>query len=77
MRVKTGAAEARKQQESVDLKRLFEEFSEKYNQVFIESVDDQVFIFRALGRKDFKELVETKAVNDCAKEEIVCETCVL
>lgn len=77
MRVKTGAAEAKKQQASVDLKRLFEDFSEKYDQVFMESVEDQVFIFRALGRKDFKDLVESKAVNDCAKEEIVCETCTL
>lgn len=77
MRVKTGAAEAKKQQASVDLKKLFEDFSEKYDQVFMESVEDQVFIFRALGRKDFKDLVESKAVNDCAKEEIVCEICTL
>lgn len=77
MRVKTGAAEAKKQQGSVDLKALFENLSEKYDQVFMESVDDQVFIFKALGRKDFKDLVESKAVNDCAKEEIVCELCTL
>lgn len=77
MKVKTGASEARKQQTNVDLKQLFEDFSEKYDQVFMESVDDQVFIFKALGRKDFRDLVESKVVNDCAKEEIVCQLCTL
>ena len=76
MKVKTGRAEA-KHDNTVDLKLLFEKFSDEYDQVFMESVDDQVFIFKALGRKDFKDLVDSKAVNDCAKEEIVCEICTL
>lgn len=76
MKVKTGRTSP-KIENTVDLKELFEKFSDEYSQVFMESVDDQVFIFKALGRKDFKDLVESKAVNDCAKEEIVCELCVL
>lgn len=76
MKVKTGRAEA-KHDNTVDLKLLFEKFSDEYDQVFMESVDDQVFIFKALGRKDFKDLVDSKAVNDCAKEEIICEICTL
>lgn len=76
MKVKTGRAEV-KHENTVDLKLLFEKFSEEHDQVFMESVDDQVFIFKALGRKDFKDLVESKTVNECAKEEIVCELCTL
>lgn len=76
MKVKTGRT-AQKVDNTVDLKELFEKFSDEYDQVFMESVDDQIFIFKALGRKDFKDLVESKAVNDCAKEEIVCEICTL
>ena len=75
MKVKTGTSEPK--QNTVDLKELFEHFSEKYSQVFMESVSDQVFIFRALGRKDFRELIESDVVNDCTKEEIVCELCTL
>ena len=77
MKVKTGRTTPTPIENTVDLKELFEKFSDQYSQVFMESVDDQVFIFKALGRKDFKDLVESKEVNDCAKEEIVCELCTL
>lgn len=62
----------------VDIKELYENYLEKYGQVFIEDYGDSgTFIFKMLGRKDFKQLRDTDAVSNCDKEEIICEQCVL
>lgn len=62
----------------VDLKELFGDLTEKYKQVFMHDFGESgVFIFKALGRKDFKDLLDTDAVSDFDKEEIICEQCVL
>lgn len=62
----------------VDLKELFGTLAEKYGQVFMHDFGESgVFIFKALGRKDFKDLLETDAISDFDKEEVICEQCVL
>lgn len=75
MKLKTSA---NKPASEVDLKELFGDFTEKYKQVFMHDFGESgVFIFKALGRKDFKDLLDTDVVSDFDKEEIICEQCVL
>lgn len=77
MKMKTGGM-AKQQPHEVDLKELYEQYLDKYNQVFMQDFGEAgVFIFKSLGRKDFRELRDSDAINDYAKEEIICEQCVL
>lgn len=62
-------------QASVD--ELFLDYMNKYENVFMEQIGEQVFIFKALGRKDWRDIVETEAIDNCQKEEVICETCTL
>ena len=63
---------------SVDLRELYEKYIDKYSSVYIQDFGpDGVFIYKTLGRKDFRDLINTKELDDCAKEEIICESCVL
>lgn len=73
MKVKmSGVAQA-----PTDLNEIYGQFAEEYDQVFMQKVCDEVFIFKPLGRKDFKQLLDIEAIDDCDKEEVVCETCTL
>jgi len=77
MKMKTGGM-AKQQPHEVDLKELYEQYLDKYGQVFMHDFGENgVFIFKSLGRKDFRELRDSDAINDYAKEEIICEQCVL
>ena len=65
-------------QEPVDLKDIYQKYTEQYDHVFIEDFGESgVFIFRTLGRKDFRDLLDTDSINNYLKEEVVCETCTL
>lgn len=67
-----------KTKQPVDLTDLYLSFDEKYDHVFMEELGESgVFIFRSLGRKEYREIVESTNITDCEKEEIICETCVL
>ena len=67
-----------RRQEPVDLKDLYTKYVEQYDHVFIEDFGESgTFIFKTMGRKDFRELMESEAINNYLKEEVVCETCVL
>ena len=67
-----------KPQEPVDIKEIYINFCDKYESVFIEDFGESgVFIFKALGRKDFKEIVESKLISDVSKQELICDKCVL
>lgn len=64
--------------EPVDLKELLSDFADKYDSVFIEDFgDDGIFIFTSLGRKDYREIIETEELSDASKEEVICERCTL
>lgn len=65
------------QQTKVDITDLYFNFKEKYRNVFVYRLGEFDFIYRALGRKEFKEICEDKRFNDFEKEEIICDQCVL
>lgn len=60
-----------------DLFELIMEFKKQYRNVFVYQVDSQVYIYRALGRKEYKDILSDKRFNDFEKEEIICDTCLL
>ena len=39
--------------------------------------DSGIFIYRSLGRKEYRTIVSSEAISDCDKEEVICETCTL
>lgn len=72
----------KKQKETSKIENITEllaKYSEEYNSVFVEDFGEDlgVFIFHSIGRKDFKDLVESKVISNFAKEEVLCEACTL
>lgn len=46
--------------------------------VYVDDFGEQgVFIYKALGRKDFRDIVSYDTLSDTEKEEVICDTCVL
>ena len=74
IQIKQAVEEAK---EPVDITKLFIEFSQKYRNVFVTEIDGQTFIYRALGRAEFREILSDTRFNDYQKEELMCSQCML
>lgn len=61
----------------VDVFSLLIEFQKQYRNVFATKIGDEVFIYRALGRKEYKDILTDPRFNDFQKEELICDTCLL
>ena len=61
----------------VDITELFIDFSEKYRNVFVYQIEEHVFIYRALGRREYKDILFSDGFTDLEKEEIICKQCLL
>lgn len=64
-------------QKNVDLTEIFIALKDRYRNVFMHQYGDQVFFYRALGRKEYKQLVDEKRLNDIEKENVICEVCTI
>lgn len=60
-----------------DYNALFLKFCQEYRNVYMFHSDDQFFIFRALGRGEYKEILKNPILTDLDREEVICDTCVL
>lgn len=60
-----------------DYDALFLKFCQEYRNVFMFHSDDQFFIYRALGRGEYKEILKDPRLTDLDREEVICDTCVL
>lgn len=60
----------------VDITEIYLMLKERYSEIFMYQVENQVFLYKQLGRKDYKDLVEADC-SDYEKEEILCKECVL
>lgn len=60
-----------------DYTKMFVEFSAKYRNVFMVKIKDDVFIYRALGRAEYREILEDRRFSDLKKEELICTQCLL
>lgn len=63
--------------EPVDLLSLLSEFQEEYRNVFIKQIDNDVFIYRSLGRSEYKRLLMEEDIDPYTKQDIICEVCTL
>ena len=63
--------------EQTDYNRLFLELCEKYRNVFITEIDDEIFIYKALGRKAYREILSDTRLDNFKKEEALCIECIL
>ena len=66
--------------QSVDLSELYlkliDDNPEKH--IFMEKFGESgVFIFRALGRQEYRKIVSTEELSNCDKEELICQICTL
>ena len=63
--------------EPVDILKKFIELSDKYRNIFIQEIEGEVFIYRALGRGEYKDILDDQRFSDLDKEEIICDQCML
>lgn len=55
-----------------------EEFKSLYGDIYMtEFEDDSVYIWRALNRKEFKDIMKAEGGDALFREERVCERCVI
>lgn len=64
-------------EEKTDVFDLLLDFQKQYRNVFITKLGEEVFIYRALGRKEYKDILTDQRFNDFQKEELICNTCLL
>ena len=63
--------------EPIDITSLFLRFSDEYRNVFILQLENNVMIYRSIGRKAYKDILLHKELTDLQKEEVICRECLL
>lgn len=61
-------------QEPVDLDALIEESFQKYDAVFFSEIEDELFIYRPLRRKEYKDILGNNNLDDVSKQDAICKT---
>lgn len=60
-----------------DFTNLLKSLKEEYKTIFIYQFGEQVFIYRPIGRKEYKDLILNPQLTDQEKEERECSICTL
>lgn len=60
--------------QSIDLDSLIEETFQKYNAVFFSEIDGQLYSYRPLGRKEYKDILTNENLNDWDKQDAIVQT---
>jgi hypothetical protein len=63
--------------QTIDIGQLILRLQQQYNSVYTYQFDDQVFIYRPVGRKEYKRLYLSDQWDDISKEEMLCTMCTL
>lgn len=61
----------------IDITSLYIDLVDKYRNVFILQLEDNVMIYRSLGRRIYKDILGDKKLTDLQKEEVICRECLL
>lgn len=64
-------------EERPDIFSILTDLQQRYRNVFVFQAEEAVFIYRALGRKEYKNILQDNRFNDFEKEELICSTCLL
>ena len=66
------------QKQSVkDFDDLIKSFLDKYGNIFFSEIDGQIFIYKPLGRKAYKDIVNNQNISDLDKEDLICEETII
>lgn len=65
------------QSAGIDLTAMVLDLQEEHRNVFVHQMDNEVFVYRTLGRQEYKNLLLNDQITDIEKEEVICEVCVL
>lgn len=60
-----------------DLNKIYESLKNEHRNVFMYKYENELFFFRTLTRKEYRQLVEAEDMSNYEKEDIVCSACVL
>ena len=60
--------------QSIDLDALIQEPFQKYNAVFFSEIDGQLYSYRPLGRKEYKDILTNENLNDWDKQDEIVKT---
>ena len=60
-----------------DITDIFFDFQDKYRNVFIVEIEDEYFIYRPLGRREWCNICDNKELTQFEREELVCGLCTL
>ena len=63
--------------QSVDLDQLIEDTFQKYTAVFFSEIDGQLYSYRPLGRKEYKDILTNENLNDWDKQDAIVKTAVV
>ena len=61
----------------IDLDELIEETYQKYFAVFFSEIDGQLYSYRPIGRKEYKDIVTNDSLNDLDKQDAIVKTAVI
>ena len=64
----------KKPEKKIDLDSLIEEAFQKYDAVFFSDIEDELFIYRPLGRKEYKDILTNQNLDDYEKQDAICKT---
>ena len=63
--------------QETDLTRIFLRLRKDYKTLYTYQFENEVFIYRPIGRKEYKDVFLNDRIDDATKEEAICEICVL
>lgn len=63
--------------QEVDITRILLKLQKEYKTLYIYQFEDLTFIYRPIGRKEYKDIFLNENISDAEKEEYVCFKCVL
>lgn len=64
-------------QAELDFDLLIRNLSSKYENIFMTTIDDYIFIYKPLSRKDYKNIMQNINTDDIEKEDEVCRATIL
>jgi hypothetical protein len=59
-----------------DLSELIQQWKDTYRQLYQYQIEEQVFFYRPINRKEWDQLMESN-LSDMQKEEVICDCCIL
>lgn len=62
---------------TADITELFLNLKEQHRNIFIFQADNQIFIYRSLGRSEYKKILSDDRFDGMMKEDLICQICTL